>query len=540
MFFLDEFIGEPCNVLLRNLARTVGLRCIVANTNSDIGNLTGHSQSLSSRGEMMQYQVWSVIFSFLNSVDWDKTFGQHVDEHIERIINSVNIHEKETFKSFFNAFKTEYAPIMLPGIVGSAARFIKSFVPSSDTHTQFLSFFNEFIQFLGFQISGRKTRIVTTVEGVSANYGLFLNYAYENRENEMIHHINAHRKSYLMNHLYFLVNPVDLSKSSFLVFKPDQGGSMLNPLKIYKDQNYSEWRTERTYFQKNDLFTILACLSIASKSPIALNFQDAENADLRKSISPKNISNPNALKSDGNSLEVLAAVTSCASSHHEFGKCLIDFTGQHVHSFIKNIAFNMILKRGIDKININWQNGECSASARSFLDGFQVPFLFPLNCQVPKFLQKLTNEGIINVGECKRTADKTEIDILFEVIEQAHSDTRKRKITGKTSYCGVAEFKNWNSPVKYGDLKLIIDKALKQTNCVFNLIFCDEVIQPEETSKQSAVKSFVDFCKKRNIHVFRFKKINIDDYEIVPYIDTFISKDINVKMVTFIYDLNDF
>lgn len=239
-FFLDEFVGESYNVLLRNLARGVGLRCIVANTNSDIGNLIGHAQSLKSRVEWSACQIWSVIFNFLNSADWDKSFG-YIDEKIQRIINSSEVNDKEAFRDFFNVFKTVYAPIMLPGIVVLAAGFIDSYELKKNIY--FLDFLNEFIDFLGSQISRRKIRLVGTIQGIAANYGLFLNYAYDDRDEAAAQNVKAHRKSYLLNHLYFLLNPVDSSKSSFLVFKPS---NPLNPLQIYKDGEFSSWATEST------------------------------------------------------------------------------------------------------------------------------------------------------------------------------------------------------------------------------------------------------------------------------------------------------
>lgn len=66
--FLDEFVGHNWAVLIRNLIRTVGMTCIVANTNTNIANLVGASQSVFSRrqGDSTDYEVWCIIFSQLN------------------------------------------------------------------------------------------------------------------------------------------------------------------------------------------------------------------------------------------------------------------------------------------------------------------------------------------------------------------------------------------------------------------------------------------------------------------------------------------
>ena len=43
--FLDEFSEAFWSVFIRNIVRALGLRCIVANTNTDIANLVGKSHS---------------------------------------------------------------------------------------------------------------------------------------------------------------------------------------------------------------------------------------------------------------------------------------------------------------------------------------------------------------------------------------------------------------------------------------------------------------------------------------------------------------
>ena len=87
--FLDEFSGKTGSVLIRNLARGTTLKCIVANTNSDIANLTGQAQSCASRTNPTDVaanrDVWSVVFNCLNNADWDLSFGR-VEESINKLI----------------------------------------------------------------------------------------------------------------------------------------------------------------------------------------------------------------------------------------------------------------------------------------------------------------------------------------------------------------------------------------------------------------------------------------------------------------------
>ena len=62
------------------------------------------------------------------------------------------------------------------------------------------------------------------------------------------------------------------------------------------------------------------------------------------------------------------------------------------------------------------------------------------------------------------------------------------------------------------------------------------MVQPEESIRRSAVRSFADFCTEKKVQVFHFKKLDDLNFEIVPYID---SASTEVEMVTFIYELNE-
>lgn len=61
--FLDEFRGHNWAVYIRNLARAVGLRCVVSNTNAEVANLVGKNQSDMS-GSAGAF-VWSIVVTEL-------------------------------------------------------------------------------------------------------------------------------------------------------------------------------------------------------------------------------------------------------------------------------------------------------------------------------------------------------------------------------------------------------------------------------------------------------------------------------------------
>lgn len=231
--------------------------------------------------------------------------------------------------------------------------------------------------------------------------------------------------------------------------------------------------------------------------------------------------NPLALKLDGNSLEVLAAVTICGSSHNDFRSSSISFSGQLMQSFIESIGVNMILNRtdDISRFVIKWD--ECK-SLQTFVKDFKIPFLFALNMPVPKLLASIRS---VNVGSSRRTADKSQINIVFDI-----DPSRK--------FVGVAECKNWTQKIKFSDLTSIIEKAINTKNCKINLIFCNTVIEPEKSTKVSLLKRFEDFCETRNVHVYRFERKENLNYKIVPFSNC--SAQTKIKMAVVIFELSEF
>jgi hypothetical protein len=58
---LDEFVADGWSIYLRNLARAVGLPCIVSNTNTNIANLASRGSDVNN--------CWSLVCSRLDNVD---------------------------------------------------------------------------------------------------------------------------------------------------------------------------------------------------------------------------------------------------------------------------------------------------------------------------------------------------------------------------------------------------------------------------------------------------------------------------------------
>ena len=232
------------SVLIRNLARGTNFKCIVANTNSDIANLTGKARSCASRTNPTDVaanrDVWSVVFNCLNNADWDLSFGR-VEESINKLIEYCQ--NKETMKSFFEKLKIDNVPFMLPGIAELVSDFILNFPLAREF--KFINFFDDLINCIRTKIEKRQNLISTDIHGRLANYGLFSNYAYANDLKAADEQELAHRNTFLLNHLYLLINPVDLTKFAFLIFRPSLD-TLAMPMRIFKNGTFHNWARSHT------------------------------------------------------------------------------------------------------------------------------------------------------------------------------------------------------------------------------------------------------------------------------------------------------
>ena len=134
--FLDEFRGgNKWAIYIRNLARIVGLRCCVSNTNAKVANPVGknHSHMSGVEGEY----VWSIVITEL------KLSNHQTSSSLTDIDNGINwihdnaisddfIDDKAHFKAFFEDFKNNQIENSRPGISLKVAEFIKSFCENRD------------------------------------------------------------------------------------------------------------------------------------------------------------------------------------------------------------------------------------------------------------------------------------------------------------------------------------------------------------------------------------------------------------------------
>lgn len=512
--FIDEFLGEDWLVLIRNICRAMGIRIIVSNTNTNIANLVGLKQSRSSRAQGDYFYAWSIIFNLLNYSKFD----------INSLSPLQNVAQHPHFQVFFDYLRTAK---IRPGVLQYLITNIRS--ESSLMTGTFVGFFDTLINNIGNAIKERKFTIFTTEEGRSANLGLLLNYSYNSDFPSRFNH-----KSYLENHLYFLDNPVNKSKYLFITYPAIGRRSFLSIPKVVAKQSIHglvSWDLELVYFDKEEIITILSCFAIKPEISVMQILLEAQSAAIRRDRNPATTANPNALKLDGNILEVLATTCIIDSSHHRYVSDRVTFAGQNGIEFLKSLISNLIsdtslstdraaitegtaTSRGtVETLNEIVQPVERMELSLTFpsdplfdlesdLNRFSVPFLYASNMGIPQFLQELTSVGAINVGSCTRTADNENIDILFDI--------SKDSVPCKA----VAECKNWARPVYYRELEEIIQKARSTTNTKLSFIFCNII---HENPFASVAESLYEYCVRERVNVYRVKKLlSGHQYEMEP------------------------
>ena len=507
--FLDEFVGFPWSVLVRNICRAIGMRVLVANTNSDIANLTGKSQEGFSSRESGILEVWSIIVTRLNKTiknEADKDYKLLLTK-IDELVDSMEENgDRKGLKLFFEDFITKQFFTLRPGVLEFVRDVIVNFHSKRSESAHLI--LDTIVRDLGTELLSRKVRIKST-QGRLANMGLYLSNAYYNKNPEEPNNDKNskesifHKSSYLMEHLYYLENPVDNEDWMFLSFYPAAEDS--DHLQIYVNNDFRPWISYFTYFDVDELLTVLGCMSIISPNSV---IHDAMEGILISSNSSVVVSSsPNPY---GNRLELISAVSIIESSQHNYQSRESTLRGQSCVEFVKNIVINLRINlnssenRRQNSVKVIFTNiPEKKFDLESFLLSFSVPFLFALNCQVPNVLKELSDLGVINVGYCTRTPDKEKIDFKFQISSSCFdSDSSKLIHENEKFYC-IAECKNWAAPILVYDLIDIIQKSYDiQTSCI-NLIFCNYL----KDFNESDFKKLFSAVSKGLINIFKLEKV---------------------------------
>ncbi len=247
-----------------------------------------------------------------------------------------------------------------------------------------------------------------------------------------------HRR-FLESHLFYLKNPSEPSRWIFITY-PSKGDDITlgtsKGLQVYDPRGMRSWDHEATEFNKHDFLTIVGCLFIRFPTSTGRLLTHAQAAIQAKGASVVNSQNLKALKRDGNSFEVSAAVCVCDSSHYEVlpsGICRYTFKSQKGDSFVRNVIFNLTLWPGLRKGEII--KVTIPSNLSTLLSSATIPFLFSIdnyNETVDFLLEKcnasllhrddpnllpnlLVNQGFV-VQQYERTSDFEQIDGKFSFL----------------------------------------------------------------------------------------------------------------------------
>ena len=525
--FLDEFSAERWAVFVRNLAHAVGLNCVVANTNTKIANVIGRESASGGEG---QY-VWSVVITKLDPPTLNFMNLVHGLNESIRII-TLNRQESDPICKFLQDFTVNQLKHLRPGVAAFAAKALKSFASKLDHPVNFsFGYFMDFIiKSLKYDIVFRKPTISDSEKASLAKIGLSMALSYGNRAGAIrtgiviSNHSSKllNRKEFLENHLYYLTNPQEEGFWMFLTFIPSERAQ---PLKVYSGSNWLPWVHEYTYFNSDELLTILACLCIPVVSNVSILLNAAQITQESQAESVSNAPNSNALTNPGNSFEVTSAVCILDSSQHSFSQVNFDvvfsFKGQTGEQFVKNIVYNTIFQTRnlLVSVNVNIPVTNNDFDLNGFLSNCSIPFLYSLDYEHTVIEQFSSFNSDFYLRPYVRTSNGAQIDGKFPFL-----------FNGVESLA-ICECKNWMPNIGSNILLEILEKAFIHENSKLSLVFCTQFVNySPETS------AFKDFCYEMDVNVYRVRMLNMSSsFSIVPF-DTRFKISSNPRIVCIIFE----
>ena len=383
------------------------------------------------------------------------------------------------------------------------------------------------------EIRKTKPQMYSELDGILGSLALYMNNAYLSSDETELTNI-FHRKAYLQDHFYYIVNPVDSSKCCFLTYPPS--GTVIvstevaqtqpqtqkqtqvqaqqaqipvltnTPLRLMKNSEttfspiFTDWDTEFTYFKPEEIIPFLACQVIANQKSIPALMKLGMAKVNSSPLGTGNTQNlAQSVPLNGNELEVLSSVCIIDSSHHSVGITNSTFCGQNGESFLTNLVENLIEADGFRRKNRTVVNFH----ERSFLnlERIHIPFLFPAGMKLPAFFKEHLsdangfNERSVNFGEYERTINGDEIDSIFKYFVQ-----NELGMPPSIGICAV-ECRNWARNLLISDLEPILLKAvLNSAN--LSLVFCNTL----GTSKAETCEAFKSFCQTKSWNVLKLRK----------------------------------
>ncbi len=360
--FLDEFEDGWWKIFLRNLARVVGMICIVSNTNSKISALVGKS---SSSGGQQTLHAWSLVVTKLNHTNFMILQHSHDDFALaaSTILSSsmVTVAVKLRLESFF---ETEISELR-PGIALFAADALVEFarqLSNRQTICNLGEFMLTICQFVLNRLKFRKPGLFASEQSFLAKFGMLYPQAYESvtanklRSSDSVTNRNAdirklsNQRTYIEDHLFYVSNPSSPlpMRKFFCTYPPVESVSRVKHLRVINEELSSlnntfliDWKHELTFLYSTEVLTILTCMLVFI--PTSVTQLAEQYAELQHH--PKatfNATNTEASSNSGNFLEACATAVICESSRFDHESKSFSFKGFDGLNLARNMIYHLL------------------------------------------------------------------------------------------------------------------------------------------------------------------------------------------------------
>ena len=533
---LDEFSAEREDALVRNIARALGLHCMVMNTNTNVTTIVGRDTASAGASE----SIWSFVVPKLGHAFIKVLDAEHgLLESIHTLVSDLPLNHP--IRKLLSRLLDSDLKHLRPGVAEFLSKILQRYDGPSGPNAKLGPFLDKIVNELAVALIGRK-KYLGKKKGMLGHIALLLPESYGktlsnsqevviedlddndvlNAEDDVILQTDEvvittfsvpqnatpvddseawNQARFIEHHLFYLRNPVDPESNAFLTFPPDEEEGNL----ILYSPSVPEWSLAQSEFDPQEFFTIAACLFIPFTATVARILLHANRLIANSTASVGRSQNLRARALDGNTFEVTSAVCVIRSSHYSINldqKPVFTFKGQSGREFISNLVHEMSYSSG------EWRLPPIfPAELNRFLERIRIPFLYSMSYDNPSF-QLLTEAGFdqeVFVSSYERTSNEAQIDGKF------------RARDGRNLITICAECKNRANEIGSPELlKILLKCALHKAK--LSLVFCTQF---STTAKPNA--KFRVYCAKYRVNVYRVATERVEGRRVfVPFTDDFL------------------
>ena len=499
--FLDEFdTSKDDNLLyILNLSRVIGLKCIVSNSEAEKSN------DFSMRTTQENPSICSIVVNRLNPISSNVLNSVfRLEEILETILKKFRKSVKPEICEYFKNFRLELTKSFRAGVVIEIVKILKQFM-SVD-----IPFGSQLIDLLEYLITNLSLFLIPKkkyIDDYKFGGNLYLNgpYLYQSFEVDKV--IPRPGRTFLNNHLDYLINPVDNTKWLFLTYSNVNSDTLA--IKT-KDDNFVKWFKYRCFDSNEVLLNMaLQSMSLNSCGTVASDSDSLQNR----------YTGMNIFMCIGgvNHCEISSLVVSFAVIEASRISCdTMKLGGQYGINFMRNILINIEekdLSRG-DFYTIVEYESETESSAlfdlEKYFENFKVPFFYTFNTPIPETLLKISSNNPVDekahIGNFIYADDLRKFDAMFEFYELVEERNKRPNVSVPSSYekfYGMIECKGWENPVNNSVIMATVQDAFKLDNCKLVLLFCHRCcgfLRPP--------KRCLNYFKTNRVNLFRATAID--------------------------------